>query len=258
MTVPLLSDPILITMLALSVGILPLLGKYEHRRLQRWIEARRSDARLRHYAWTEGSEWILTVPLFVWWVMEARGLGEGALRLSHVPSGWEWLGVAAAIGASLFLFFQMRATLENADVLDKLRSGMGELIDWMPRTHEEHQAFSRLSVTAGICEEVLYRGILLASLEPFVGPWVAALASSVLFGMGHAYQGVVGVAKTAGVGLVLAAITLLSGSLVPAILLHAVLDLTSGRILGAAAALEDRQRSRTSLPVEAESPARTS
>ena len=86
----------------------------------------------------------------------------------------------------------------------------------------------------------------------------AALASSVLFGMGHAYQGVVGVAKTAGVGLVLAAITLLSGSLVPAILLHAVLDLTSGRILGAAAALEDRQRSRTSLPVEAESPARTS
>jgi membrane protease YdiL (CAAX protease family) len=56
----------------------------------------------------------------------------------------------------------------------------------------------------------------------------------VIFGLGHAYQGWEGMGKTALVGLVLGLLAWFSGSLFVGMILHAVLDLTSGRILQAA------------------------
>jgi membrane protease YdiL (CAAX protease family) len=43
-----------------------------------------------------------------------------------------------------------------------------------------------------------------------------------------------GIGKTALVGLVMALLTVFSGSLFIAILLHAIIDLTSGRMMGRA------------------------
>ena len=62
----------------------------------------------------------------------------------------------------------------------------------------------------------------------------AVVLSSIVFGLGHAYQGPVGMGKTALVGLVLALLTVFSGSLFVPMLLHTVIDLTSGRMMGAA------------------------
>ena len=52
--------------------------------------------------------------------------------------------------------------------------------------------------------------------------------------MGHAYQGFSGIVKTTLVGLVMALLTVFSGSLLVAMVLHTVIDLTSGRMMGAA------------------------
>jgi membrane protease YdiL (CAAX protease family) len=67
-----------------------------------------------------------------------------------------------------------------------------------------------------------------------VGTWPAVAITSVIFGLGHAYQGFSGIVKTGLVGLVLALLTVFSGSLFIAIVLHAVVDLTSGRLMGKA------------------------
>jgi membrane protease YdiL (CAAX protease family) len=95
-----------------------------------------------------------------------------------------------------------------------------------------------VSVTAGVCEEILYRGILMGVLTPVVGLWPAVGLSSVIFGLGHAYQGFPGIVKTTLVGFVLALLTVFSGSLLAAMILHAVIDLTSGRMVSAALADE--------------------
>ena len=94
--------------------------------------------------------------------------------------------------------------------------------------------FGLVSVTAGVCEEILYRGLLLAVLSPVVGTWPAVLLSSLIFGLGHAYQGASGIIKTTVIGLVMALLAVFSGSLFVPMLLHAVIDLTSGRMMGAA------------------------
>jgi uncharacterized protein len=85
-------------------------------------------------------------------------------------------------------------------------------------------------VTAGFCEELWFRGFLIAYLAQWIGWWQAAVASSVLFGIGHACQGPAGVPKTTGVGLVFAALYGYSGSLWPSIVLHAAIDVQSGAI----------------------------
>jgi len=62
--------------------------------------------------------------------------------------------------------------------------------------------------------------------------WGAALLSSAVFGLLHAYQGWLGVLRTAVLGMILAASFIVSGVLWPAILAHAILDMIAGLVLG--------------------------
>jgi membrane protease YdiL (CAAX protease family) len=100
----------------------------------------------------------------------------------------------------------------------------------VPHTAGEFRLFVPLSFTAGICEELLFRGYLVWVLQQWIGLWPAAAVSAVLFGLAHAYQGrQFGVrAFFAGVGMGLLA--LVTGSLLPGMVLHALIDLGSGWI----------------------------
>jgi len=83
-------------------------------------------------------------------------------------------------------------------------------------------------LTAGICEEALFRGFLLHYLH--TSPWrlnltLALLLSALIFGLQHLYQGVQGVIVSAVLGALFGLLFLLSGSLLLPMLLHAALDL---------------------------------
>ena len=83
---------------------------------------------------------------------------------------------------------------------------------------------------------MIFRGYLIAYLMAVLGApfWVAAVLSSVVFGFAHAYQGPIGIPRTAAVGGVLALLYGLTGSLWAPMVVHAVMDITSGRIAYAA------------------------
>ena len=54
----------------------------------------------------------------------------------------------------------------------------------------EMAGFIVVCLTAGVCEELLYRGWLVNYLRAATGSaWVAVAVSAILFGIGHAYQG---------------------------------------------------------------------
>ena len=109
----------------------------------------------------------------------------------------------------------------------------------MPRSDAEMRWFDRLAVTAGVCEELLYRGYLIWYLGTWLALVPAVLVAAVVFGFGHAYQGPRGVALTTMVGLFLSAIYLLTGSLVAGMVFHALMDLHAGRVARAAFAREE-------------------
>jgi membrane protease YdiL (CAAX protease family) len=84
-------------------------------------------------------------------------------------------------------------------------------------------------VTAGLCEEFLYRGFAMAVFLRWGLPvWIAASASALLFGLAHLYQGKSGLVGTTILGLLFGFVRAVTGSLVPVILWHAGVDLVAG------------------------------
>jgi membrane protease YdiL (CAAX protease family) len=99
---------------------------------------------------------------------------------------------------------------------------------FFPATWTERRWWVFVAITAGICEEVVFRGFMLHYLHVF--PWtlnltLALLISSVIFGLNHLYQGAGGVAGTAIVGILFGLLFLLTGNLLLPIILHGVMDL---------------------------------
>ena len=218
---------------------LPLMGIWDFRRLLRWTEEGRADARIKTYNWAIAMEWVLALGLVGWWLLAGRDLAS--LGLVPVADGWQWLGIAVGVAGTILIIFQMISVLRSTKKLNEVREAMGDLGCLAPLTPEEDRRFNLVSVSAGVCEEILYRGVLMAVLAPVVGTWPAVALSSIIFGMGHAYQGLVGIGKTTLVGFVLALLAVFSGSLFIPMLLHSVVDITSGRMMGVALRIQDQK-----------------
>lgn len=98
----------------------------------------------------------------------------------------------------------------------------------VPTTRRERGWFAAVALTAGITEEVVYRALPFAVMAvwfPDLDPRVVAVVAAAIFGLAHAYQGVSGVAATALMGAVLGLLYAGTGSLIPSMALHAIIDL---------------------------------
>jgi len=103
----------------------------------------------------------------------------------------------------------------------------------MPATGVERAGFALVSLTAGFGEEIAYRGFLLALVATtFDDPVTAVALSSIAFGLLHAYQGVVGMTRTALIGVAFALIVLATGSVWPVVIGHVIINLVAGLVLG--------------------------
>jgi len=152
--------------------------------------------------------------------------GVAAVGLGPAPLGpvLAWTAVLVVSGLALMGLFRQGAILVGLDEAPLLRT-------LMPRTAKERGVFALLSLTAGVCEEVAYRGYALTTLATVTGTVGAAVATSLVFGVLHAYQGRLGVARTASLGGVLAWGYLASGSLWAPVAAHVILDLVAGIVL---------------------------
>jgi membrane protease YdiL (CAAX protease family) len=80
--------------------------------------------------------------------------------------------------------------------------------------------------SASIVEELVFRGLLIpAGISVGLSAIVALALSSVLFGVAHLYQGPAAVVFTGLLGFILGYALLLTGSLLPAVAIHFLLDM---------------------------------
>jgi len=77
-----------------------------------------------------------------------------------------------------------------------------------------------LAVLPAVCEELAFRGVLLHGLGRYLRPVPLALVTGLIFGLFHV--SLFRIFPTAYLGVVLAAVTLLTGSIFPAMLWHAL------------------------------------
>ena len=160
--------------------------------------------------------------------------------ITLAPGGDAWLDLAWVhwLLVAVIALFALGVVLPYAVVLWKKvkarprkyasAEALKPMMWFLPATANERRWFALASVTAGICEELLFRGFLLRYLHivPWRLPLTAALVvAAVIFALQHLYQGAVGSAVTGVIGLLLSLLFLLTGNLLAPMVLHAVTDL---------------------------------
>ena len=183
------------------------------------------------------------------WAYRCIMIAEGALTLMaiaiwnqqgrpwrvmgfSIPNGWRsGVAIAFVVAAFALLVIQIRSVL-RLSVARRIaaRPQLGSTVTMLPRTRAEETWFFLLSLTAGFCEELLYRGYLVWFFAPFIGYTAAMALMVVFFGIGHGYQGREGAIRATLFGAVMAALVMLSGSIIPAMIVHALVDIGSGAV----------------------------
>jgi membrane protease YdiL (CAAX protease family) len=215
----------------------PVVGHVLHRRFEGRL---RSDpgARQSFYVRLLILEWGLALLAFVVW-LAAPGVDAGQVGLRW-PT--QWPGPLTALVVVLVVVFVVVSTralrggalLEAAEPVRRRGEGRHSepaahaTLALLPRTPGERRLFTAVGVTAGVCEEWLYRGFFLAVVAALAGGMptgALVVVAAVAFGLAHAYQGPAGVLTTGVLGGVMAAVYLQTGSLLLPVLLHALIDL---------------------------------
>jgi uncharacterized protein len=150
--------------------------------------------------------------------------------------GWTWKNrwVDVFLGLALFLPFTFVAS-----ILERfLRQAGLSAPSGPPAFLAAHGPYEIvlgivLVIIVALAEETIFRGYLLLRFQGAqMGPLAAAFLSSVIFSLGHGYEGTAGVITVGYMGLTFALIYLWRGSLVAPVILHFLQDF-SGIVLPA-------------------------
>jgi membrane protease YdiL (CAAX protease family) len=222
---------------ALAV-LVPLRGRAKMRNLLA-RPALSSIDRLSLYASTIAFQWIcLAVTAWRAW---ARGLGAAELGIT-IPDA-KRIAVAAVAGAVLMGTAHWMNVRRMGRMQPEARGFFQRLAERIfPQSDAEKLVYFALALTAGLCEEFLYRGFTMAALARAGFPvWAAVVASSALFGLAHLYQGRRGVLATLAFGILFGIARIAYGSLVPVVVWHATVDAVGG-LAGPRYLLRERNR----------------
>jgi len=102
----------------------------------------------------------------------------------------------------------------------------------MPREEADREPFLLLALSAGTCEEWIFRGFILGAATAVVGNvWLALAIQAVAFGAAHAYQSPWGLLRAGLLGAILALPPILGGSLWPSAVAHLVIDVVAAFVV---------------------------
>lgn len=205
--------------------LLPWRGYQRMRSLMTLSEVTGHD-RLKLYAATILFQWVLTA--LVAWRAFARGLSLSELALQG--SARASLFVVTIIGAVLVAaghWANVRRMAKSSHPNVARLRALGSRL--FPRSAGELLLFVVLSLTAGLCEEFLFRGFVMAALlRAGLAEWLVVLLSALMFGIAHLYQGKGGSVGTGILGTIFAVARLAYHSLLPAVVWHSTLDVVAG------------------------------
>src|SRR5436305_54136 len=165
--------------------------------------------------------------LLVWFVRSGIRARAGTLRtlLGGTWHSWRETGRDMLLAAGVVIVLIAASSLLFV-ILGGWRSNTAWLL---PRTVPDKLLWLLVAATAGVCEELVYRGYLQRQLWSWTGTVVVAVAlQAAIFGAAHFYQGAKS-ALIAGVyGLILGLVAAWRRSLLPGAIAHAWVDMVGG------------------------------
>jgi membrane protease YdiL (CAAX protease family) len=206
------------------VFVQPLLGLTSYRRLKDGL-LDNQDARISFYARGIVAKWVWVLAVaFVLYTAGRNWDAIGLLAPSNVLLAVAWILIFLLFILGTILGY--RHLVRNAEQYRSIQDEAA--VKLLPTTTSERWLWSLAAITAGVCEEVLYRGFLFYYFNlffPGAGIWMLILINGLIFGVGHFYQGRQGILITGVTGALLMASFVTTGSLYVPIIIHSLVDL---------------------------------
>jgi membrane protease YdiL (CAAX protease family) len=206
--------------IAAMVGPLPWAGAVAYRKLKAGTLSRRAG-----YWMTIGFELLYGLAALAYAALARSGGPVLPLTSPMAAPLGAWSEVVPGVLGGALIGLLLPIAVPR--IRQKLLEQGGDVAALLPRTASERWLFAAVAISAGVCEELLYRGFLwhFLSLHLAVPLGVRMVIAALLFGWGHVYQGVRGVLGTAAIGAGMLVLFLVTGSLLLPIVLHALVDL---------------------------------
>src|SRR5256714_5228153 len=193
----------------------------------RWSQVDPGRARLWLWSGWMIMLWSMVAAGVALWLFESRTWES--LRLV-VPHGWRLWGAEGVVLMLVITYGRTVVRIARSKGAKRIKMGHPDVEKLAPHTRSELTWWVAVSLSAGFCEEFVFRGYLIWAFQPLLGLWGAAAFSVVVFAAAHAYQGAKGILATGAVGTLLTLVVLISGSLLPAIALHVLTDIGTGLV----------------------------
>jgi membrane protease YdiL (CAAX protease family) len=207
--------------------LLPLAAIQQNRQLATDDRLRQTVSRQRIYVSALVTHAVLLA--LALWVVREQDIN---LLPAYRPAAAHFLIASAALALGLILVMD-RFRLKDAVAEERARM-------IAPRTPREHATFVAVAISAGISEETVYRGVLfllLASVLEFW--WLAAIVQAIAFGIAHSFQGWKSSSLAALIAVRDQIVVGLTGTLIYAIVIHALHDLVAGAVIALRARREE-------------------
>ena len=146
---------------------------------RRQSQADPARARTRLWAGAIGYAWALVAVGAALWVANDRSWTSFGFS---VPDGWRlWTSIALFLLLAAYYAYAVATLARSSDARASVRQQFGKLTAVMPHTRTELYWFGGVSLTAGFCEEFLFRGYFIWVFAPWLGWWGAAALSLLIF-----------------------------------------------------------------------------
>jgi uncharacterized protein len=206
-------------LMAILLGvILPVLTLAQSKISMPAAELWSSASKINFYKANSGFLWLLAMLVIVnfWWTGRALPL--------HLQLSGQVVGLL--VFSILLYFFEIGLSQRDRH---NARLNLIKVAPFLPSKPKELWGYFLLAASAGICEEIMFRGFLLNYLLFFFEtPTYPIILSGGIFAIVHIYQGMRAVFKIFVFSLLFALLFLWTQSLLIPILLHIVIDVISG------------------------------
>ncbi len=221
-----------ITASLLYLAVYPISGYYQTRLLRKSKNAGIHDKS----SWYRQSmlwSWIPT--LIIISVLILDGYSMDSLGLDYINPGKHgmkgWIVIVTLISYIAYLCYLVYNIIAIRFDKDKKREYAEKIPDELrfalPVSKKEKREWRVLSLSAGITEEIQYRGYLFFAMQllfPHMSIWIVLALSSVVFGVGHIYQRKESY-KPLLAGIYFGFLYIVLGSVIPVIIIHILQDL---------------------------------
>lgn len=188
---------------------------------------------IKRYAMTIAWEWVLA--LLAWWGLRIRRTPMREILGLRRNGARQW---ARDFGIALIFWIFALVLLSAIGILLRLFHlvpPQKAIIAIAPQSLLQVLVWVALCVTAGIVEEFVFRGYFLQQFASIRGNiWIGVVASSLLFGAAHGYEGIGGMIAITAYGAMFCILALRRRSLRAGMMAHAWHDSFTGILLAIA------------------------